>query len=213
MKALWRHVAYNYREGGVSQVIYKVGWRARQWLWSGNSWLVYQWDLKMFRKNPALPLTSSSLDLESLQRLGYFKASAFPEGLQDRLDSGAVCWGFFLDGELVNIGWALRDCLEIEPGMCIFRERCVSIYDCFTLPEHRSKGIYTDALIRMLGNIQDEGAESALIAVDPDNVPSIKAIEKAGFQPLYQLTRKRRFGRQFLVNSPFVARSVAELRA
>src|SRR6185295_9108474 len=141
MRALWRHVEYNYREGGIAQVIQKIGWRIQQWVWSESSWLVYQWNLQAFRKSPGLPLTSSTLDLEALNRLGYLRASAFPELFQNRLNSGAVCWGFFLNGELVNIGWTLRDCLEIEPCVCIFQERCGSIYDCFTLPAHRSKGI------------------------------------------------------------------------
>ena len=204
--ALWRHFAYNFREGGVRQILRKISWRVRQRLWSNDSWLVYDCDLSSFRGEPKLPLTSSVLDFETLVKLGYFKASAFPELIKKRFDAGALCRGFFLEGEFANIGWTLRDTLEVESGVNVGRSGCGSIYDCFTFAEHRGKGIYTDALIRMLNDLRAEGARTALIAVDPANLPSIRAIEKVGFQPLYRLTRRRRFGRQSLEEQAFMPR-------
>jgi GNAT superfamily N-acetyltransferase len=140
---------------------------------------------------------------EELRELGYFKAMAFPEVIRARLDSGALCHGFFLDGELVNIAWSSRGFLEMEPGVSICEGGCVGIFDCYTLPAHRSKGIYTDTLLLLIRAIGDEGGSTALIAVDPGNIPSIKGIERAGFKPLCRLTRVRRFGRQVLRRSEF----------
>jgi hypothetical protein len=42
--------------------------------------------------------------------------------------------------------------------------------------------------------------------VDPANHPSIKGIERAGFEPLCRLTHLRRFGRQVLRRSEFPSR-------
>lgn len=69
-----------------------------------------------------------------------------------------------------------------------------------------SRGIYTDSLIRMLRQINDHGASHALISVDPANIPSIKAIERVGFRPLYRLTVSQRFGRTRRHESAFQAR-------
>jgi hypothetical protein len=58
--------------------------------------------------------------------------------------------------------------------------------------------------------IRDSGADVALIGVDPGNLPSIKGIERAGFEPLYRLTRLRRFGRDVFTKQPFEWRYAAK---
>jgi GNAT superfamily N-acetyltransferase len=203
LRALWRHIQYNYDEGGIRQVLYKTWWRCQQWLWSESTWLVYKTDVAQYHLEPALPLRHSRLEFDALRELNYFKAMIFPEGIRARLDSGACCNGFFLNDELANIGWSTRGYLEIEPGLSIQEEGCAGIFDCYTLPQHRSKGIYTDTLILLVREMRAQGAKLALIGVDLDNIGSIKGIERAGFEPLYQLTRQRRFGRQFLSQSKF----------
>lgn len=205
MQALWRHIQYNYDEGGIWQILYKTAWRFRQWLWSQSAWLLYRIDVAQYRLEPALSLRRSRLGFDALRELQYFKAMAFPEMVRIRLNSGACCNGFFLNDELANIAWITRGYLEIEPGVSIHEDRCVGIFDCYTLPQHRSKGIYTDTLIRLIRDSREEGAKLALIAVDPENQASIHGIERAGFEPFYRLTRRRRFGRQFFIRSKFEA--------
>jgi GNAT superfamily N-acetyltransferase len=195
----WRSVIYNYREGGIGQIGRKLLRRVSQWLRSDAAWLVYRMDGDP-RPTPALALSCSHLSFEELRDLGYFKALSFPEGIQSRLAFGAVCNGFFLNGELANIAWTSEGYLEIEAGVVVRERDCVGIFDCFTMPSHRGKGIYTDTLIRLTGEIHSKGA-TALIAVDPDNIPSIRGIEKAGFRPLYRLERVCRFGRSVLRRS------------
>lgn len=206
MRALWRHIQYNYNEGGIRQVLYKTGWRFQQWLWSQSAWLVYQIDVSQYRREPVLSLRHSRLGFDALRELQYYKAMIFPEGIRTRLNSGACCNGFFLEDELANIAWTTLGYLEIEPGVTIREERCVGIFDCYTLPQHRSKGIYTDTLIRLIRDSHEDGVKLALIAVDPDNYASINGIERAQFEPLYRLTRRRRLGRQFFIRDKFEAR-------
>jgi hypothetical protein len=203
MKDLWLHVRHNYREGGIRQVCRKVVSRLQHWLWSEASWLIYKIDVADYCFKTAMPLDRRQLGFDSLRELNYFKAAAFPEIIRTRLDAGARCNAFFVDTKLVNIAWTTMGYLEVEPGVCIAEAGCVGIYDCYTLPEHRSKGIYTGTLIQLVGEIALEGATRALIAVDPGNRASIKGIERAGFQPLYQLTRLCRFGRHSLQRSDF----------
>jgi GNAT superfamily N-acetyltransferase len=151
-------------------------------------------------------LAESALDFTALHELKYFKAHEFPEAIRGRLESGDLCHGYFLDRELVNLGWTSRGYLEPGPGVRINDKACIAIYDCYTLPAFRSRGFYTESLIRMLRQICDEGASHALISVDPDNIPSVRAIEKVGFKPLYRLTVSQRFGRKRLLESGFRAR-------
>ncbi len=205
IQAIWRHFTHNYQEGGFRQVICKIFWRFHQWIWSDTVCLVYRQDLQEFRLEPRLPLTESALDFAAMHELEYFKAHAFPEAMQARLDSGELCHGYLLDRKLANLGWTSRGYLEIAPGVRIYEEHSIGIYDCYTFPAFRSRGIYTDSLIRMLRQIRHEGVSRSLIAVAPDNVPSIRAIEKVGFSPLYRATISQRFGRTRLRESEFRA--------
>jgi len=113
----------------------------------------------------------------------------------DEIAQGTGLWKRSV--EIVLKGLEKIGYLELTPGIRIHDKDSIAIYDCYTPPAFRANGYYTDSLIRMLRQIRDAGAARALIAVDPGNIPSIKAIERVGFRPLYQLTVSRHFGRQF----------------
>jgi GNAT superfamily N-acetyltransferase len=203
MRALWRHVTYNFSEGGLRQVLFKVFWRFRQWFWSESSWLIYRLETPDYQRESRLLMRRECLSFDQLLVHGYFKVLAFPEAIQRRFASGAICHGFFLGEELANIAWTTENRLELEGCLSIPEENCVGIFDCFTLPPHRSKGVYTDTLVCLVTAARDHGERVALIAVDPDNLPSIRGIERAGFQPMYRLTQTQRFGRHALIRSVF----------
>jgi len=103
--------------------------------------------------------------------------------------------------EIGQPGVDLPRLLGNRTGVRIYEEHSIGIYDCYTFPAFRSRGIYTDSLIRMLRQIRHEGVSRSLIAVAPDNIPSIRAIEKVGFSPLYRATISQRFGRTRLRES------------
>jgi len=202
-RALLRHVSFNYREGGLAQIAYKILWRLGRFIYSDVALLIYSQELRDFSLPPRLPLTESTLDFGALVHLRYYKAIAFPEAIKERIASGCVCHGFFLDGRLVHVGWTSPGYLEPEPGTRIRDHDCSGIHDCFTVPEYRARGIYTDCLIRLLVHARDRGFLRALIAVDPDNLASIRAIEKVGFQRLYRLTISRRLGWRYQRKATF----------
>jgi RimJ/RimL family protein N-acetyltransferase len=206
MPDLWRQIISNYREGGLRLIFRKAVWRLGQWIRSEQVWLVYRVDASRFHRQPELPLRHARMDSESLREVRYFKILSAPEIVRQRFESGAVCNGFFVDGELANVGWTTAGYLEIEPGICIDDPDCGGIYDCYTLPAQRGKGVYGDSLIRMINALGAEGARTVLISVDPHNVPSIKAIEKAGFIPFYELAVSCRLGRRSRTESAFQPR-------
>jgi RimJ/RimL family protein N-acetyltransferase len=67
------------------------------------------------------------------------------------------------------------------------------IGDCETVPEYQGQGIYPAMLSRIIRDVkQGVKANSPLfIMVVPENIPSIKGIERAGFQFAFhiQVTR------------------------
>jgi GNAT superfamily N-acetyltransferase len=204
LRALWRHVEYNFHEGGLRQVLSKIAYRIRRWFSAKDEWLIYEIHLPAYSRSSKLDLAHAVFDFEDLQRLGYFKTTLFPEALRQRIAAGILCHGFLVEGKLANVGWISRGFLELEGGgFSLTEDAAAGIYDCYTDPSFRGQGIYPNALILMLRQLKEQGLTTALIAVDPGNLPSIKGIERAGFQPRYRLTRTRRFGRTSLKQVPF----------
>lgn len=62
----------------------------------------------------------------------------------------------------------------------------ITIGDCFTDDRYRGLGIYPIALRKIAYEYRDK--TQVFILVAPDNIPSIRGIEKAGFQFVGRLT-------------------------
>lgn len=65
-----------------------------------------------------------------------------------------------------------------------------------TLPQFRGQGLYPAALTRILRFLQGKGCKRAFICVKEDNRPSIRGIEKAGFNLLTRIDLLKVFGLQ-----------------
>jgi RimJ/RimL family protein N-acetyltransferase len=198
MKAFFRHFSYNYRDGGLRQVLSKLVGRIRSSVWSETNWLIYEVQTATYQSDLRLSLTSEELDLKRMQELGYFKALAFPERTAARLERGDKAYGFFLDGAFVNVTWTSFDKLAIEDGVAIERPGSGALVDSVTFPSFRGRGIYPEVLAILTNEFKSAGIESIILAVDPGNERSIKGIEKAGYKPIFQLSRKMRFGTSIL---------------
>lgn len=194
---------YNFRQGGVTHILGKTIRKLLDWAGSEEAWLVYRRDCDSIAGQDSPLLVHREIDFDTLCEHKYLKALALPESIRQRFASGASCHGFFLDGHMVNVAWTTQRQLELEPGLSIDDPKATGIFDCFTPPEHRSRGYYTQSLVQLMQILKENGSASALICVALDNPASIKGIERAGFQPLYCMRRKRRFGRNSIHKTPF----------
>lgn len=69
------------------------------------------------------------------------------------------------------------------------------IYESFTRADARGRGIYPFALAGILTAMAGHGMSQVWVGVESDNVPSLKAIAKAGFREAFTLRYERRIGR------------------
>ncbi len=67
-----------------------------------------------------------------------------------------------------------------------FKQPFITIGDCVTHDDFRGLGIYPHVLRHIA--FQHSGIKKVYILVSPDNIPSIKGIEKAGFKFVARLT-------------------------
>lgn len=115
---------------------------------------------------------------------------------RDRLSPDTLCYLVESRGRLLHASWvttaaawtAELDAFISPPSGDAY------IYESFTRPETRGRGIYPFALDNICADLAERDIPTAWIAVEAANAPSVRAISKAVFEPVFELTFHRRRG-------------------
>lgn len=100
-------------------------------------------------------------------------------------------------GRLLHATWCtisgawtreIRACVVPAPGSAY-------VYESFTRSDARGQGVYPFALRGIAADLAATGVETLWVAVEADNVPSLRAVGKAGFEPVDEIVFRRRWGR------------------
>jgi hypothetical protein len=193
---------FQYSEGGFGRIMQKSVLLVRRMLYSEDQWNIY-----VHRASDGVDPGEALMKCRVLTHADlidakYFKALAFPEEIQNRFDHKNICHGFYLEEGLATIGWSSNDYLELDHGATFSCPTEVGLFDFMTLPDFRSRGLYTNALRYLVRDIHARGTSCVYIAVDSNNLPSVKGIERAGFAPFLTIKRRRIFGIAFQVKRP-----------
>ncbi len=118
---------------------------------------------------------------------------------QNRRALGYHLYTLVQDGTLHFYGWLVdRQTRSEDPlmGQVFFPPPDASIiFDCFTHPAVRGRGIYYGALCRMLRDARDLAqARRVYMGAFSDNLPSRHVLEKIGFAHVGSLLKTRRLG-------------------
>ena len=76
------------------------------------------------------------------------------------------------------------------------------VYESFTHPSVRGRGVYPFALRGIAAALSRRGLKRVWVAVEEHNPPSLKAVEKAGFAPVWEISYRRRLGALRLEAAP-----------
>lgn len=120
-----------------------------------------------------------------------------------RIERGEQVYSVAKDGVLLHYGWLTREQHEAfftEVGMTYrYPEPGAVLYDFFTHPDARGRGLYQQAIATMLQDLHRRfvaggGLSVVYISVLADNRPSRHVIEKLGFRYVESLIRVGAFG-------------------
>ena len=114
-----------------------------------------------------------------------------------RLSGATRCWLVLHEGRIAHATWTAAAAAWTREVGRFFRPPPGEgyIYESFTSPAVRGRGIYPLALRHILGRLGAEGITRMWVGVEADNEPSIRAITKAGFEVAFEISYRRRFGR------------------
>ncbi|MGH8680027.1 MAG: GNAT family N-acetyltransferase, partial [Burkholderiales bacterium] len=62
------------------------------------------------------------------------------------------------------------------------------IGNCYTVPDARGRGLYARMLVTVSDDLAVDGHRRAIISCQPDNVASMRGIERAGFKRARHIT-------------------------
>ncbi|MDQ3962806.1 MAG: GNAT family N-acetyltransferase [Actinomycetota bacterium] len=125
--------------------------------------------------------------------IGTDTASTF----RARLSDATGCYVVEMDGRLIHVSWVstskawtreLRAYIRPPTGHCY-------IYESFTAPGARGKGIYPFALASICRDAVQRGWTRVWVAVEDNNPASLKSVRKAGFEPAFTIGVARHLGR------------------
>ena len=125
--------------------------------------------------------------------------SEFLREAMHRLGGGHHVYTRVLDGRLVHYGWLIERQLECEltevNQKLTWPPNSAVLYDYYTHPLYRGKGLYKNSLQQMLECAATiPGTEHICISVSQDNIASRHVIEGAGFTYERSLFQRFRFG-------------------
>jgi hypothetical protein len=132
------------------------------------------------------PLVPARFDRLGPDSVGVLAAAMGPGSVAEvirRFRSGDQCYGAWVGSELAAYGWVsfeqeyvgeFKVWVRLVPGEAY-------IWDCFTLPAHRQRGLYSGLLVYMLGQLEKDNECRVWIGADMDNLASQRGIARAGF--------------------------------
>lgn len=117
-----------------------------------------------------------------------------------RLTAHRLAYAVFYAGEIIHENWVSFDTLL--PSQFGFDGRIPVVGHVFTKPEYRGKGICPYALSYLLNDLINRNiSRNAYTLVSSTNNPSIRAVEKAGFELIARLKGLRILGGLFINKS------------
>jgi ribosomal protein S18 acetylase RimI-like enzyme len=152
---------------------------------------------------PALDLHGRPASPGDAGRYALDVGTDSPVTFQDRLGDDRLCYVVEEGGKLLHASWVatspvwtreLRRPLAPPPGAAY-------VYESFTHPDARGRGVYPFALRGIVTTMADRGIQQVWVAVEASNQRSQRAVTKAGFEPAFTLSYRRRLGR-LSIDSP-----------
>lgn len=136
----------------------------------------------------------------------YDKSTGVPEGMlkriseeyseeivkeyvSQRLEKGACLWCLVKDAEHMSYTWALSG-RAMKPHYFPLGERDLHLFDGYTFPPFRGRGLNVVLLDHVLKHYRDRGFVRALLETHEWNAPVIKMVPKNGFVKI-GLARKK----------------------
>jgi ribosomal protein S18 acetylase RimI-like enzyme len=184
------------RARGVSEVVELAKTRAREALWSAQRLLVLVRATGGHVPSSAELVLREATDADA-QSYARDIGTDSPATFRARVDEGTRCWLVQSGARIVHATWMTSDgAWTRELAACVRPPAGEAyVYESFTHPSARGRGIYPFALTGIAARLGERGVRRLWVAVEVDNLASLRAVSKAGFEAAFEISYSRRLGR------------------
>jgi Acetyltransferase (GNAT) family len=186
--------------------------RAKESLRSSNVLVMY------VRSSEGEPPAANELEFRAAEpgdgeRYALDIGTESPSTFRARLSGSTRCYLVIVEQRFVHSSWVTTRAAWTREIRRFLRppEGDAYVYESFTRPEMRGKGMYPFALGSICAALARDGIKKIWVAVEEHNKASQSSIAKAGFAPAFNLPYERKLGRLKL--SPPTGRDVDAARA
>jgi GNAT superfamily N-acetyltransferase len=125
----------------------------------------------------------SFLDNNSGEKTASLVSLVGKDIVKARFNQGEVCGVAWSNSKVVSYCWLAFKQAEVGEINRIIKlsDKELYLYDAFTLPDYRGRGLFPALLTAILGFARSKSYSRALIFSNSRNRPSLRGIEKAGF--------------------------------
>lgn len=113
----------------------------------------------------------------------HWRRDVTTEDFHQRIADGDRCWVARHLDQLIACAWVSTRHGRYLCDRFPLRAREAYLYDMFTDPAWRGRGVAGLLIERMAAQLKSEGFQSLMLAIYPENTAARRAYEKAGFRP------------------------------
>lgn len=151
----------------------------------------------------------SFLSADDVARLGQSPELGLNPAFVSRARRGHDrCYALVKDDEVLHYGWCALDSIDPEffaGSLMSFSAKIVYVYNVFTPPVHRGRGLNGACLAAALQQLSDDGVTGCLAAVHWTNEASLRSFRRLGARDLGLLVSARILGRRLERTPPVAA--------
>ncbi|QID18537.1 GNAT family N-acetyltransferase [Nitrogeniibacter mangrovi] len=176
--------------------------RPIQWVYSDHVLGIFSLDCRAAECAPHPDVHRNvERDLDQFEQTErWLTRAAFLQEARHRIDQGVWCYSCANGGRLEHYCW-VNPCQDSAWFPFVsqrydFPPRSTVLYNAYTHPAARGKGLYRKVLETICADARDvTGAQHVFAAVENGNVVSENALRAVGFRCVDRLRRRMRFGR------------------
>jgi ribosomal protein S18 acetylase RimI-like enzyme len=123
-----------------------------------------------------------------------------PRTFARRLSQGTECFLVVSEGRALHATWITQSAAwttELRRYVCP-PEGDAYVYESFTRADARGRGLYPQALRAICAALEKRSVQRVWVGVENRNVPSLRAVTKAGFEEAVTIDHRRVLGRLLL---------------
>ena len=184
------------RVRGVGDATARLTTVVSRWIGSRGHLIVYGIDPATAVVRDAPGVTFRAATANDAPRYARDVATDSVRTFARRLHATNRCFIVQTDERIVHASWFTTSTSWVGEiaAYFILPPRHGYVYESFTHPSARGRGLYPFALARICRLVAEEGCHRVWVAIEEDNLSSRRAVEKAGFEATYTVVFERRLG-------------------